>query len=287
MKKTIALTLTLALVLSLTACGKGTDGGSNSSADTQSENITATENPEAEISDTEDGAGESDDAAANEEPAAEVSDSEGSTDGEKKKGGGGFLVTGDVSVSAETAGKIWMDILESRGNNLCQYGNLFSTEHIMGDSAAGKFGQIESGWKADGRYDCYYTDMAEETGEVLFRYYFYPDYGAMGVEEAKAVILDCGISVGSGKISWADIKIFSMTKEEFPYHCRTFFNSALLPHILRDVKILQRYRDNFRRRHRHPDTVLPFNLPAPIHYQLVLFPLPRKPEIRLNGISLP
>lgn len=135
--------------------------------------------------------------------------------GEKKQGGGGFLVTGDVSVSAETAGKIWMDILESRGNNLCQYGNLFSTEHIMGDSAAGKFGQIESGWKADGRYDCYYTDMAEETGEVLFRYYFYPDYGAMGVEEAKAVILDCGISVGSGKISWADIKIFSMTKEEF------------------------------------------------------------------------
>ncbi len=84
MKKTIALTLTLALVLSLTACGKGTDGGSNSSADTQSENITATENPEAEISDTEDGAGESDGAAANEEPAAEVSDSEGSTDGKSE-----------------------------------------------------------------------------------------------------------------------------------------------------------------------------------------------------------
>ena len=140
---------------------------------------------------------------------------ESSVAGEAENDARGLLMTGDVSAIAETAGKIWIEILESKGNNLRQYGNLFGTDRIMGDSTAKKLGQMETGWKADGRYDCYYTDMEEETGEVLFRYYFYPDYGAMGVDEAKAVIPDCGIGVGSGKISWADIKIFSMMEEEF------------------------------------------------------------------------
>lgn len=98
----------------------------------------------------------------------------------------GVLVSGDAALDAEKMGR-----------------------SIIADLEAG---MAETGWKANVYFDCYCSDFAEETGDMSFTYYIYPDYEKMGVEAAKAVVFQC---TADGELKEAEFQMYPMTKEEY------------------------------------------------------------------------
>lgn len=101
----------------------------------------------------------------------------------------GVLASGDAALDAEEMGKSFITELEN-------------------DMA-------EAGWKANVYYDCYYSDFAEEMGDVSFTYYIYPDYEKMGVETAKAVVFQCTVGRDNGELKKTEFQMYSVTKEEY------------------------------------------------------------------------
>ena len=63
-------------------------------------------------------------------------------------------------------------------------------------------------------YDCYYIDEIK-LGYVSFDYYFYPDYTAMGVEEANVAVVSCTIRIAEGDIYGCGLTVFPMTQSEY------------------------------------------------------------------------
>lgn len=101
----------------------------------------------------------------------------------------GVLISGDAALDAEEMGKSFITELEN-------------------DMAG-------AAWKANVYYDCYYSDLAKEAGDVNFTYYIYPDYEKMGVETAKAVVFQCTVGRDDGELKKTEFQIYSMTKEEY------------------------------------------------------------------------
>lgn len=129
----------------------------------------------------------------------------------------GLLASGNAAASAEETGRIFIDILESRGTDIGQYEEIFS---VYEDSGFWQFknsdwGWLEENWTADEEYDCIFKDYIGYSGYVGFQYYFYPDYDALDTDVAKAVSIDCLVSIHYGEISHTSMKTFPMTREEY------------------------------------------------------------------------
>lgn len=127
----------------------------------------------------------------------------------------GLLASADAAVSAENLGNIFINMLESRGEELRQYQSLFAIEKEYTDFKNDGWNQLEENWKASAAYDCYYVDSMIDSGFVVFRYCFYPDYVEMDLEEAKAVLLKCYVDVVKGEIYYVEMNMISMTREEY------------------------------------------------------------------------
>lgn len=127
----------------------------------------------------------------------------------------GLLASADAAASAEKLGKIFINMLESRGEELRQYQSLFAIEKEYIDFKNDGWNQLEENWKASAAYDCYYIDGMIDSGFVVFRYCFYPDYVEMDLEEAKAVLLKCYVDVVKGEIYYVEMNMISMTREEY------------------------------------------------------------------------
>ena len=125
----------------------------------------------------------------------------------------GLLSSGDAALSAEKVKGILVDVLESRGCHAAQYEKLFVSERDFKDFKDCEYVQLENNWKM-GSYDCYYEDLIRR-GYVRFRYYFYPDFDAMEVDMAKAVIAECYVGIHEGDLYDTNFRFFSMTKKGY------------------------------------------------------------------------
>ena len=128
----------------------------------------------------------------------------------------GLLASGNTAASAEEIGKIFIDILESRGAATGQYENMFY-EYIDSDflrAGDEEWEWLEENWKADEEYDYIFKDRVGYSGHIGFQYYFYPDYDALDTDVAKAVSIDCLVDIIEGKLSYISMGVFPMTREE-------------------------------------------------------------------------
>lgn len=125
----------------------------------------------------------------------------------------GLLESGDAAVAAEEVARILTDVMESRGANAAGYADRFDYEKDFQEFQCEDWERLGEGWKADEGYYCFYADTIR-TGRVEFQYYFYPDYEAMDTEVAEAVIFVCMVGSGDGKLSYPDMTVFPMSREE-------------------------------------------------------------------------
>ncbi len=126
----------------------------------------------------------------------------------------GLLITGDAALSAESIGKIFNDVLEAKGKNVSQYAEWFAYDTSFTEFENNSWDYLEENWTANAEYDCVYIDNIS-IGYVRFQYYFYPDYDIMNTDKAKAVIINCNVNVATGKLVYTDIRLFSMTRQEY------------------------------------------------------------------------
>lgn len=126
----------------------------------------------------------------------------------------GLLITGDAALSAESIGKIFNDVLEAKGKNVSQYAEWFAYDTSFTEFENNSWDYLEENWTANAEYDCVYIDNIS-IGYVGFQYYFYPDYDIMNTDKAKAVIINCNVDVATGKLVYTDIRLFSMTRQEY------------------------------------------------------------------------
>ncbi len=126
----------------------------------------------------------------------------------------GLLITGDAALSAESIGKIFNDVLEAKGKNVSQYAEWFAYDTSFTEFENNSWDYLEENWTANAEYDCVYIDNIS-IGYVRFQYYFYPDYDIMNTDKAKAVIINCNVDVATGKLVYTDIRLFSMTRQEY------------------------------------------------------------------------
>ncbi len=120
----------------------------------------------------------------------------------------------DTAACAEKIETMLRDVLESQGEYAPIYQELFSTGQWAGRFVQQGWEQLETDWKAGPDYDCYFLDLARERGYVRFCYYFYPDFGRMGVDEAKAAVVSCCVDQ-EGKLCDTKLQIVSMTRAEY------------------------------------------------------------------------
>lgn len=120
-----------------------------------------------------------------------------------------------VSCAEETAEMV-LDMLKSRGAHAGQYRAVFGSEYyesIFQEFANQAWNQLGEDWIVSERYDCECIDRTE-IGYVGFRYYFYPDYEAMGAEHAEAVVFECNV-IEEWEICYSGLTMFDLTKEEY------------------------------------------------------------------------
>lgn len=136
------------------------------------------------------------------------------TDEKYEQNYNGLLVTGDAALSAESVGKIFIDILEARGENVSQYAEWFAYDTSFYEFKSNIWDYLEDNWTANAEYDCVYIDNVI-IGYVGFQYYFYPNYDIMNTDMAKAVIINCNVDIITGKLGYIDIRFFPMTRQEY------------------------------------------------------------------------
>lgn len=126
----------------------------------------------------------------------------------------GLLISGNISASAESLGNVWISLLENSAEEINE--ELCGSEAELTDFADSLeyWRRHDENWTAAENYDCLFMDYIYMSGRAGFRYCFYPDYEAMGVDVAKAVVIDCQIDITDGKLFDAEMKIFPMTREE-------------------------------------------------------------------------
>lgn len=127
--------------------------------------------------------------------------------------GSGLLSMGDAALDAQAAGNFIIDVLES--GDVETYSSLFVSKQYFDEFRNLNWNQLDTDWKANCYYDCYYTYVTEERGYVSFTYYIYPDYEQMQAETAKAVIFRCDVGTGDGLICDTELKAYAMTVEEY------------------------------------------------------------------------
>lgn len=125
-----------------------------------------------------------------------------------------MLVTGDAALSAESIGKIFNDVLKTKGKNVRKYAEWFAYDTSFTEFENNSWDYLEENWTANAEYDCVYIDNIS-MGYVGFQYYFYPDYDIMNTDMAKAVIIYCNVDVVTGKLVYTDIRLFPMTRQEY------------------------------------------------------------------------
>ncbi|MDE6924014.1 MAG: hypothetical protein K2P59_01955 [Acetatifactor sp.] len=117
----------------------------------------------------------------------------------------GLLVSGDAAVSA--AGIKELLFRSMNGDEGAVPGYAEDLKQIPWED-------LGEGWIPERMYDCYYIDEVKQ-GHVSFEYYFYPDYVAMGVEEANAAVVSCTVGITEGDIYGCGLRVFPITQAEY------------------------------------------------------------------------
>ena len=124
----------------------------------------------------------------------------------------GLLTSGNVCTSAESVADIFLDVMENRGADVEKYEEWF--EYDFSDFAGADWESLGEDWIVNEEYDCFFIDRIS-IGWAGFQIYFYPDFQRMGVDTAKAVVIDCNIGISDGLIGYIDIDFFPIIKEEY------------------------------------------------------------------------
>lgn len=127
--------------------------------------------------------------------------------------GQGVLQSEDASENAGVVGGMVIDVLESGGCSAGQYGELFGSAAFQ-DFCAIDWEQAGKGWTADRFYDCYYTGASPDTEKAGFLFCIYPDFDKMMTDAAPAVTFRCGMDPQDGRISYTELLMCGMAKEE-------------------------------------------------------------------------
>ncbi len=125
----------------------------------------------------------------------------------------GLLQSGNVVSSAEEVADIFLHVMETRGADVEKYAEQFGFETDFSDFAEADWDALEENWTAGEAYDCFFIDRIAYAGYAGFKYYFYPDFKAMGVDEAKMVVIGCNVSVEDGRIDYNAVDIFPITEK--------------------------------------------------------------------------
>ncbi len=125
----------------------------------------------------------------------------------------GLLQSGNVGSSAEEVADIFLHVMGTRGADVEKYAEQFGFETDFSDFAEADWDALEENWTAGEAYDCFFIDRIAYAGYVGFKYYFYPDFKAMGVDEAKMVVIGCNVSVEDGRIDYNTVDIFPITEK--------------------------------------------------------------------------
>ena len=124
-----------------------------------------------------------------------------------------LLQSGNASSSAEAVADIFLHVMENRGADVERYADQFGFETDFSNFAAADWGVLEENWTASEAYDCFFIDRIAFSGYVGFRYYFYPDFKAMGADEAMMVVIECNVGIEGGDICYNTVDIFPVTEE--------------------------------------------------------------------------
>lgn len=149
------------------------------------------------------------------------------TEGTSGKDDSSFPASGDMALSGERLGEILITLLESRGEKTDEYRELFKDENTFLQFQESGRSRLETDWKANRYYDCYFIDTFEETGCVEFLYNIYPDYEKMDTDQASAVTLRCSVDVHDGKLSGASMETCPMPMEEY-HEARTWTGQRIV-----------------------------------------------------------
>lgn len=138
----------------------------------------------------------------------------------------GLLAAGDAAASAKTIGEVLISVMEDNGLNAEDYRESFTDEDAYLEFRDMGWSRLGTGWRANPYYDCSYIDIFQESGCVGFLYYFYPDYGEMEAETAKAVVFRCSVNVSDGRLSRTEMDVYPMTEEEY-FAARTWMGNRV------------------------------------------------------------
>lgn len=123
----------------------------------------------------------------------------------------GLLQSGNACSSAEAVADLFLHVMGNRGADVEKYEEQFA--YYFSDFADTDWGVLEENWVADKAYDCFFIDRIAFSGYVGFQYYFYPDFAAMGVDEAMMVAIGCNVDCYDGMIGYNTVDIFPITEE--------------------------------------------------------------------------
>ncbi len=124
----------------------------------------------------------------------------------------GLLVSGNVCTSAESVADIFLHVMGNRGADVEKYEEWF--KYNFPDFTGADWESLGEDWIMNEEYDCFFIDRIS-IGWAGFRFYFYPDFQSMGVDTAKAVVIDCNVGISDGLIGYIDIDIFPISEEEY------------------------------------------------------------------------
>lgn len=125
----------------------------------------------------------------------------------------GLLQSGNASSSAVDLADIFLHVMGNRGVGVEKYAKQFGFETDFLDFVHTDWKILEENWTVSKAYDCFFIDRIQDSGYVGFQYYFYPDFQAMGVDEAMMVAIRCNIGCSDGRIAYNTVDIFPITEE--------------------------------------------------------------------------
>ena len=149
------------------------------------------------------------------------------TEGSSGQDVNSLLVSGDVALNGENMGEILISLLESHGEKADEYRELFKDENTFLQFQESVWSRLETDWKANRYYDCYFIDTLKETGCVELLYNIYPDYEKMDTDPASAVILRCSVDIHDRKLSGIYMETCPISMKEY-HEARTWTGQRIV-----------------------------------------------------------
>lgn len=127
----------------------------------------------------------------------------------------GLLESGNICISAEKLADIFLHVMECSGTDVEAYAEWFQYNEDFTDFADEDWKLLGNKWIAKEEYDCFFINKIYFFGYAGFRFYFYPDFKAMGADTANMVVIDCNVDIYEGMLCDTNIDIFPVTEEEY------------------------------------------------------------------------